>query len=163
MDDASTEGAGPTLGRRRFLAICAGAGAGAAIPASARARPTRGGVLKHIGLDPSSFDIHAAASDEAQLVSSFVRRTLFKFVHGARYGASDFTLVPDLALGATPSADGKTYTITLRPGLHWESRAPVDGREVVASDVKHSLERALRKSPHAGLLGPVEGIETPDR
>jgi hypothetical protein len=73
----------------------------------------RGGVLKVIGLDPSTFDIHAAhVSEEAQLVSSFVRRTLFKFVNGARYGASDFTLVPDLALGAAASADGKTYTIT---------------------------------------------------
>ncbi len=153
----------PGLGRRRFLAICAGAVVGAAIPGAAPARPTRGGVLKHIGLDPSTFDIHAQASDEAQLVSSFVRRTLFKFATGARYGASDFTLVPDLGLGASVSADGRTHTISLRPGVRWESRAPVDGREVVASDVKYSLERALRKSPHAGRLGPVEGIEAPDR
>ncbi|HKW91108.1 MAG TPA: ABC transporter substrate-binding protein [Methylomirabilota bacterium] len=163
MDDASTEGAVPALGRRRFVAICAGAVAGAAIPGRAHARPVRGGVLKHIGLDPSTFDIHAPGSEEAQLVSSFVRRTLFKFVNGARHGPSDFALVPDLALGATASADGKTYTVVLRQDARWESRPPVDGREVVASDVKYSLERALRKSPHASLLGPVEGIETPDR
>ncbi len=163
MGDASTEGAAPALGRRRFLTVCAGAAVGAAVPRRAQPQPTRGGVLKHIGLEPSTFDIHAGASHEAQLVSSFVRRTLFKFVSGARYGASDFTLVPDLALNASVSADGKAYTIKLRPAVRWESRAPVNGRELVASDVKYSMERALRKSPHASLLGPVERIETPDK
>src|SRR5262249_57576199 len=124
MDDASTEGAVAALGRRRFLAICAGAVAGAALPGRVHARPVRGGVLKHVGFDPSTFDIHTPGSEEAQLVSSFVRRTLFKFVNGSRYGASDFTLVPDLALSATPSAHGKTYTIALPHAPRWESPPP---------------------------------------
>ena len=94
-------------------------------------------------------------------MSSFVRRTLFKFVNGARYGPADFTIVPDLALKAGVSADGKVYTIRLRPGVRWESRPPVHGREVVAADVKYSLERVLRKSPFAPLLGPVEAVEAP--
>ena len=120
-------------------------------------------MLKQIGLEPPTFDVHATASYQTQLVSSFVRRTLFKVVHGARYGPSDFTLAPDLALKASASADGRTYTITLRPGVRWESRPPVNGRELVAADVKYSLERALRKSPFAPLLGPVERIDAPDR
>jgi dipeptide transport system substrate-binding protein len=150
--------------RRRFFAVAAGAVAAAAAPRRARAqgRPIRGGVLKQIGLDPPTFDVHATTSYETQLVSSFVRRTLFKFVNGARYGPSDFTLAPDLALTAGVSADGRTYTITLRPGVRWESRPPVYGRELVAADVKYSIERALRKSPYAPLLGPVEQIDTPD-
>ncbi len=153
------------LGRRRFLALAAGAAAITAAPRAARAaeRPVRGGVLKQIGLEPPTFDIHATASSQTQLVSSLVRRTLFKLVHGARYGPSDFTLAPDLALKALASADGRTYTITLRPGVRWESRPPVNGRELVAADVKYSLERALRKSPYAPLLGPVERIDAPDR
>ena len=150
------------VGRRRFLAVAAGAVAAAAAPRRAQARPIRGGVLKQIGLDPPTFDVHATTSPETQLVSSFVRRTLFKFVNGARYGPSDFTLAPDLALKAGVSADGRTYTITLRPGVRWESRPPVNGRELVAADVKYSIERALRKSPYAPLLGPVERIDTPD-
>ncbi len=152
-------------GRRRFLALAAGAAAAAAAPrrAGATERPVRGGVLKQIGLEPPTFDVHATASHQTQLVSSFVRRTLFKVVHGARYGPSDFTLAPDLALEASASADRRTYTITLRPGVRWESRPPVNGRELVAADVKFSLERALRKSPFASLLGPVERIDAPDR
>ena len=162
MDDGAAEGAGHALGRRRFLAIAAGATA-AAVPRRAWAqRPTRGGVLKHIGLEPPTFDIHATGSYQTQLLSSFVRRTLFKFVNGARYGPSNFTILPDLALKAAVSPDGKVYTIKLRPGVRWESRPPVNGREVVAADVKYSFERALRKSPYATLLGPVEKIEAPD-
>ena len=153
------------LGRRRFLALATGAAVTAAVPGRARAteRPLRGGVLKQIGLEPHTFDVHATASCETQLVSSLVRRTLFKVVHGARYRPSDFTLAPDLALKALVSADGRTYTIALRPDVRWESRPPVNGRELVATDVKHSLERALRKSPYAPLLGPVERIDAPDR
>ena len=162
MGDATTEGAAQAIGRRRFLAVTAGAAA-AALPRGARAQPpSRGGVLKHIGLEPSTFDIHAAASYPTQLVSSFVRRTLFKFVNGARYGPSNFTLVPDLALKAAVSPDGTVYTITLRPGIRWESRPPVNGREVVAADVKYSFERALRRSPYAPRLGPVEKVDAPD-
>ena len=165
MDDASTDRAAGTLDRRRFLALAAGAVAGSAAPrrAGALERPIRGGVLKQIGVDPPTFDVHATASDQTQLVSSLVRRTLFKVVHGARYRPSDFTLAPDLALTAVMSADGRTHTITLRPGVRWESRPPVNGRELVAADVKYSLERALRKSPYAALLGPVERIDAPDR
>lgn len=162
MDDSMGEGAGHAIGRRRFLAIAAGATA-AALPRRAWSQPpTRGGVLKHIGLEASTFDIHASASYQTQMLSSFVRRTLFKFVNGARYGPSNFTILPDLALKAAVSPDGKVYTITLRPGVRWESRPPVNGREVVAADVKYSFERALRKSPYATLLGPVEKVEAPD-
>lgn len=152
-------------GRRDFLKLAAGAAAAAAWPAGetfGEPRPKRGGVLKVIGLEPHTFDTHGTISEEPPLVSSFVRRTLFKYVNGARYSPSNFSLVPDLALKADVSKDGRVYTIALRPGVRWESRAPVNGRELVAADVKYSLDRALRKSPAASLLGRIEGIEAPD-
>jgi ABC-type transport system substrate-binding protein len=160
MDMSATGG----IGRRDFLKVAAGTAAVAAAPRAAWAQqPKRGGVLKHVGLEPPTFDIQATVSYQTQLISSFVHRQLFKFVNGATYGASDFTRVPDLALKAEVSKDGKIYTIALRPGVRWEQRAPVNGREVVAADVKYSMERALKKSPYASLLGQVEGIETPDK
>ena len=119
-------------------------------------------MLKHIGIEPPTFDIHGPATTGTQLISSFVRRGLFKFASGSRYGPSDFTLVPDLAQHAAVSSDGRTYTITLRRGVTWEGRPPVNGRELVANDVKYSLERALKKSPYAGLLGPVDAVEAPE-
>jgi len=131
------------------------------LPRRRTGRPRRGGVLKHIGIEPPTFDIHGPACDPIQLLSSFTRRGLFKFVSGAGHGPSDFTLVPDLALDATVSRDRRVYTVALRPGVRWEQKAPVNGRLLVAEDVKFSLERALTKSPHASLLGPVEAVEAP--
>ena len=141
--------------RRDFLKLSAGAAATLAGPpglALAGPRPKRGGVLKVIGLEPPTFDAHGTISYQTQLMSSFVRRTLFKYVNGARYSPSDFTLVPDLALKADVSKDGRVYTIVLRPGVRWESRAPVKGRELVAADVKYSFDRAIKKSLTANLL-----------
>jgi peptide/nickel transport system substrate-binding protein len=155
---------GGWIGRREFLKVTAGTAAALATPSLARAQqPKRGGVLKHIGLEPPSFDIHATVSYQTQLVSSFVHRTLFKFVNGPQYHPSDFTRVPDLALKAEVSRDGRQYTITLRQGVRWEQRAPVNGRELVAADVKYSLERAAKKSGYASLLGQFEAVETPDK
>ena len=158
----------PSIGRRDFLKAAA-LGAGAVTATAARPtvalaqQPKRGGVLKHMGLEPPSFDIHATVSYQTQLISSFVHRTLFKFVNGPKYGPSDFTPVPDLALKAEVSKDGRMYTITLRQGVRWENKPPVNGRELVAADVKYSLERAVKKSGYASLLGQVEGVETPDK
>ena len=152
--------------RREFLKMTTSGAAIALahVPEPARAQqPRRGGVLKHIGLEPPTFDIHGSVSYQTQLISSFVHRTLFKFVNGARYGPSDFTIVPDLALKADVSKDGKTYTLALRPGVKWENRPPVNGRELVAADVKYSMERAVKKSGYANLLGHVEAIDVPDQ
>ena len=150
------------VGRRAFLSMMVGLGPpGMTSRRLGGGRPRRGGVLKHVGIDPPTFDIHGPACDATQLVSSFARRGLFKFVNGSRYGPSDLTLVPDLALNAALSADGRVYTITLRRGVKWERRAPVNGRALVAADVKYSLERALKKSPYASLLGPVDAVEAP--
>ena len=152
------------LSRRDFVRVAAGAAALGGMPAVARAQqPKRGGVIKHIGLEPPSFDIHGTVSYQTQLASSFVHRTLLKFVQGTKYGPSDFTLAPDLALRAEVSKDGKVYTIALRPGVRWESRPPLNGRELTSADVKYTFDRALKKSGYANLLGQIEAVETPDK
>ena len=157
----------PRLTRREFL-VASGAGAmGATL---ARPRPTdaqqpkRGGTLRHVAhQEPPTFDIHGTVSFLTQLVSSFCRRTLAKFAMGPKSGPSDFTLVPDLAERWEMSQDGRIYTFHLRRGVRWERKAPVNGRELVAADVKYSLERAAKKSGYASLLGKIEAVETPDK
>lgn len=66
-------------------------------------------------------------------------------------------VVPDLAEKWQVSADGLTYTFTLRKGMRFH-----DGREVRAADVKYSLERAVNpanKSPVAATyLGDIAGV-----
>ena len=83
-------------------------------------------------------------------------------------------LVPSLAESFEVAPDGLSYTFKLRKGVKFSN-----GREVVASDVKYSIERAVdpkTQGPGAGFFGAIkgfdavsggtsttlEGIETPD-
>ncbi len=66
-------------------------------------------------------------------------------------------LVPSLAESFTVAPDGLTYTFKLRKGVKFSN-----GREVVASDVKYSIERAVdpkTQGPGAGFFGAIKGFE----
>ncbi len=66
-------------------------------------------------------------------------------------------LVPSLAESFTVSPDGQTYTFKLRKGVKFSN-----GREVVASDVKYSIERAVNpktQGPGAGFFGAIKGYD----
>ncbi|MGI8802458.1 MAG: ABC transporter substrate-binding protein [Solirubrobacteraceae bacterium] len=86
------------------------------------------------------------------------------------------TAVPDLASGpAQISADHKTVTVHIRPGVHF---SPPVNREVTSADVAYAIERGFNPhvpSPYAGAYygdvigtatakgGPIPGIQTPDK
>jgi len=143
--------------RRRLLGLAAAAALMARPPRAGAETPARGGTLKVIGPEPWTFDPHAPhGGDGAVPLSSLVRRPLFRL-------GPDLTPMPDLALRAEVSRGGRTYTISLRPGVRWDDRPPLRGREVVAEDARYSLERALRRAPRAARLGPVEAVEAADR
>ena len=55
------------------------------------------------------------------------------------------------------SADGRTYTFHLRPGLAWSDGTPLDARDFLWS-WRRALEPATA-SRNAGLLYPIEGAE----
>ncbi|MGO8570614.1 ABC transporter substrate-binding protein [Rhizobium ruizarguesonis] len=65
--------------------------------------------------------------------------------------------VPSLAESFTVSPDGLIYTFKLHKGVKFSN-----GREVVASDVKYSIERAVdpkTQGPGAGFFGTIKGFE----
>ncbi|TCM53053.1 peptide/nickel transport system substrate-binding protein/oligopeptide transport system substrate-binding protein [Rhizobium sp. PP-F2F-G48] len=67
-------------------------------------------------------------------------------------------LVPSLAETFDVSPDGLTYTFKLRKGVTFSN-----GRGVVASDVKYSIERAVNpktQGPGAGFFGAIKGFDT---
>jgi len=71
-------------------------------------------------------------------------------------GPDGTELVPALA-EALPkiSTDGRTYTFTLRDGLHYS-----DGRPIKASDVRYGIERLFRvNSPGVGFYSGIEGAD----
>ncbi|MDD5168257.1 MAG: peptide ABC transporter substrate-binding protein [Syntrophales bacterium] len=70
------------------------------------------------------------------------------------------SMVPcaDIAENLTVSDDGKTYTFTLRPNVHFQ-----DGRIVTAEDFKFSWERACspgtKSSTAQAMLGDIVGVD----
>ena len=73
------------------------------------------------------------------------------------YKAGTAELTPSLADSYEISKDGLTYTFKLRKGVKFHN-----GREVVAQDVKYSIERTTNpktESPGAGFYDSIAGME----
>jgi peptide/nickel transport system substrate-binding protein len=101
---------------------------------------TKGGTLKMA--NDADFDSLDPGDTYYGYSWNFIRnytRSLVTFKSAP--GAKSNELVPDLAqdLGQ-PSADAKTWTFKLRPGIKYE-----DGTEVTSTDVKYAVARSLDK------------------
>ncbi|MFC1874449.1 ABC transporter substrate-binding protein, partial [Chloroflexota bacterium] len=61
-------------------------------------------------------------------------------------------------------ADPQTFIFHLRKGIHFQNKPPVNGREVVAEDVKWSIEQTLA-SPRApkGILTVIDSMTCPEK
>jgi len=73
------------------------------------------------------------------------------------YEPGTANLVPSLAESFDVAPDGLTYTFKLHKGVKFSN-----GREIVASDVKYSIERAVdpkTQGPGAGFFGAIDGFD----
>src|SRR5262249_40022309 len=75
-----------------------------------------------------------------------------------------FILEPDVA-ERWEMPDDTTYVFHLRKGVTWHNKPPVNGRELVAEDVKFTFDRFLTEKGNQlrDLLEPVERVEVVDR
>ena len=79
------------------------------------------------------------------LARTYVGRIVFASLCDKLFDIDDkLNIVPQLALGQETSADGKTVTIKLRPGVKFHDGEPLD-----AAAAKYSLDRHLT---HEGLV-----------
>jgi peptide/nickel transport system substrate-binding protein len=66
-------------------------------------------------------------------------------------------VMPWLATGYTESADGKTYTLKLRPGVKFSN-----GKPVTSADVKFSLEQTMAAAAGWGYIdAAIKSVEDP--
>jgi len=137
------------------LALC--------LPASAQ-QPKRGGVLRIAEREAPNLDPHLSISFLTHSYVSLVYSQLVRFPYGPEQKhPADFSIAPDLAEKWTVSKDGKVYTFALRKGVRFHNKPPVNGREVVADDVKYSLERFMAKSGFNTRFEPVSAVDVVDR
>ena len=132
-----------------------GAGAGA---------PKRGGTLRVRGYDPVHFDPHQTISFKTHTTLSFVYSRLMRHTVGPEVRPGTFSVEPDLA-ERWEEVDDTTYVFHLRKGVKWHNKPPVNGRELVAEDVKFSYDRFLTEQGNANryMLAAVERVEVVDR
>src|SRR5712692_2976564 len=126
--------------------------------------PRRGGILRVRGWDPPHFDPQLTRNFKTNTTLSFVYSTLLRHKVGMGTQPGTFTIEPHLAEGwETP--DDTTYIFHLRHGVHWHNKPPVNGRELVAEDVKFTFDRFLTEpgNPERQLLESVERVEVVDR
>ena len=67
-----------------------------------------------------------------------------------------------LAESWTTSADLKTWTFKLRPGVKWQNVAPVNGREVTADDVVFTINRYIKGAALPNYRA-IESVDSPDK
>jgi peptide/nickel transport system substrate-binding protein len=95
---------------------------------------------------------------------SFVYSKLVRYKVGAGMPPGIFVLEPDLA-ERWEQPDDRTYVFHLCQGVAWHNKPPVNGRELVAEDVKFTFDRFLteKANPLRYMLEPVDRVEVLDR
>ena len=173
----------PTVDRREFLtrvgwgvattAVAAGSRKAQAatpskypdwIPASTKP-PKRGGTSpRATAWDPPVIDPRLTQSiglfQFAGLTSS--RLVRYAFPEEAT-GTTDFTIKGDLAESWQPSPDHRVWTFKLRQGVKWHNIPPLNGRELVAADIKYCFEAYAKEGVQSFTFREIEGMETPDK
>jgi peptide/nickel transport system substrate-binding protein len=127
-------------------------------------QPRRGGILRVRGYDPVHFDPHQTISFKTHTTLSFVYSKLVRHKVGPEVRPGTFIVEPDLA-ERWEELDDTTYVFHLRQGVKWHPKPPLNGRELVAEDVKFTYDRFRTEAgnPNRYLLDPVERIEVADR
>ncbi|MFD8480110.1 ABC transporter substrate-binding protein [Kitasatospora sp. NPDC059673] len=133
-----------------------GAGFNAAVDKVVNASDKKGGTLNMwTTTDVDSLDPGRAYYASVWNFERFYARTLLAF--DGKPGKEGLKLVPDLA-AAQPeiSADAKTYTFKLKPGLKFE-----DGSVITSKDIKYGIERIFAQDVISG--GPTYLINELDQ
>jgi len=126
--------------------------------------PKHGGILRVRGWDPPHFDPHLTIAPFTHWTLSFVYSRLVRHKVGPDVQPGTFIVEPDLA-ERWEALDDTTYVFYLRQGVKWHNKPPLNGRELVAEDVKFTFDRFLTEPGNANryILEPVDRVEVMDR
>jgi peptide/nickel transport system substrate-binding protein len=126
-------------------------------------QPKRGGILRVRGRDPVHFDPHLTRDGRTHSALSFLGSRLLRYKVGGNVRPGTFIVEPDLA-ERWEEPDDTTYVFHLRQGVKWHNKPPVNGRELVAEDVKFTFDRFLSEkgNPSRYFLDSVDRVEVVD-
>ncbi len=151
------------MARRLLLALLVPALLALLVAPALAQPPKRGGVIRFAEREAPGLDPHLTISFLTQSWMSLVHSQLVRYPSPleAKH-ASDFTPKPDLA-EKWEYKNPTTIVFSLRKGVRFHQKPPVNGREVTAEDVKYSLERFMAKSGYKARFDQVQAIDVLDR
>src|SRR5713101_9716803 len=125
--------------------------------------PRRGGVFHVPAPEAPTLDPHLNAGFVTQVYASLIYSSLVRLPAGPELrGPGDHRILPDVA-EKWEWTSPTTVVFTLRRGVRFHQKPPVNGREVTAEDVKYSFERFRARSALGLRLEPVQAIDVVDR
>ncbi len=104
--------------------------------------PQAGGVARIRGRDPLGWDPMRTWSYRTHIAVSFTHNRLFRHKVGPDVPIGTLIVEPDVVERWEQPSDTR-YIFHLRQGVHWHEKPPVGGRELIAEDVRYSVERFL--------------------
>ena len=155
------------LSRRHFLhsvgvggALALGLPGAMPIAPAQAATPKPGGVARVRGYDPLGWDAMLSVSYRTHIAVSYTHNRLFRYKAGPDVPIGTMILEPDLVERWEEPSDTR-YILHLRQGVHFHDKPPVGGRELVAEDVRYSLERFLTVKGNASrpLLEDISEVK----
>lgn len=163
-------------GALAFGAIACGTPAqqgGPAAPAGGTSPKAGGTINLQVPIDPFDWDLsYVGKSSPNGNGQAFAYESLLGFKTGPDIKNTDLIMRPELAEKWEVSADAKTYTFHLRPGLKFANLPPVNGRDLTSADVKFSFEywsrtgaikdKKLPQGQFDYMFEGMESLETPD-
>ena len=134
------------------------------IPASTKPSKRGGSIARASAWDPPVIDPRLTQSVGLFQFAGLVHNRLvrYRFTDEAT-GTNDLTLVGDLAESWEANSDHRVWTFKLRHGVKWQSVAPLNGRELVAADVKYCFEAYAKEGVQSFTFREIEGMETPEK
>src|SRR5881397_860477 len=133
------------------------------IPASSKP-PKRGGTLARASAwDPPVIDPRLTQSVGLFQFAGLTSNRLLRYAFADEAtGYTDLSLKGDLAESWQGSPDQRMWTFKLRRGVKWQNVPPLNGRELVAADIKYCFEAYAKEGMQAFTFQEIEGMETPD-
>ena len=154
------------LSRRELVKLGGAATVATALtPSLGRAQtPKRGGTLALRTWDPPHWDHLQTISYKTHIPMTFTHSRLLKHKAGPSVVPGTFPIEGDLAESWTQPND-TTYVFKLRKGVRFHAKAPVNGREVTAEDVRYTVEQFLtvKGNANAYMLRSLDKVEAVDK
>ena len=127
--------------------------------------PKYGGTVRLQGLEPKTFDIHKYISYRLRMTNGYTHLRIVRYDQGPGKSPSSYIPVPSVAESWDVQDGGKTIVFHLRKGVKWHNIAPVNGREMIASDFVFTFDRIQRivaAARQQEWLDKTESWEAPD-